>query len=187
MPGVTVTVQIRLLFCLTSFLFAGALAPVPGIAAPPAASSIPTPIPEAIPFTGYVVDGAHLLSPEEIAHSTEVLGRFQRETRHQMAFVTIPDLGRIDIKTFATRLGNHWGVGRKHYDDGILLLIAVKQRQSRIAVGRGLEQILTDAFCANVMERIMVPALHRRDFAGAFDRTASALIGRLDQERHSVR
>ena len=124
-------------------------------------------VPEALNFTGFVVDQAALLSRHERQILTGWLDRFQQMTGHQMAVVTVRTLRGEDIAAFSSRLANRWGVGRKGLDDGIVLVVAPKERKVRIAVGRGLEHALNWAVCTAIIEQSILPAFRQgRMFAG---------------------
>jgi uncharacterized protein len=134
---------------------------------------------ETLPFAGYVVDQAHLLSDAEGRALTDRLGRFQHDTRHQMAVVTVTSLHGEDVKPFSMKLANRWGVGRKGFDDGILILVAPHEHEARIAVGRGLEQELPDDFCHGVLERAIMPSLAKGAYGDGIEAGVTAIIDRL--------
>jgi len=130
-------------------------------------------------FTGYVVDQAGVLNPEERQRLTGRLSRLQHDTGHQFAVVTVTSLGGEDVGAFTTRLANRWGVGRKGLNDGVLLLVAPRDRRARIAVGYGLERRLPDAFCQEVMNQRMVPAFAQGKFGLGIEAGVSEIIARL--------
>jgi len=93
-----------------------------------------------------------------------------------MVIATVSSLGGKDIKTYTTDLFNAWGVGRKGYNDGVVVLIAPIQHQARIAVGYGLEKVLTDRVCADIMRDTMIPHLKAGDAYGGIDAGVDALV-----------
>lgn len=127
-------------------------------------------------FTGFVVDQAHLLTGRQIAELTGRLDRFQQATGHQFAVVTVPDLGGEDVSTFTIRLAKRWGVGRRGVNDGIVLLVAPKERRARIEIGRGLERILTDRRCARIMAEAIIPRFRNGKMAAGIDAGVTAII-----------
>lgn len=108
-------------------------------------------------FTGYVVDQADLLSPEQERVLTEALGTVERVTRHQFAVVTLRSLEGRAIDDYAMSLGNHWGVGRRGVNDGVLLVVAPVERKVRIETGDGLNAKLTDAEAKAIIDRRILP------------------------------
>lgn len=134
---------------------------------------------ESLPFSGYVVDQAHLLSDAEERVLTERLGRFQRETGHQMAVATVTSLHGEDIARFSLRLAQRWGVGRRHFNDGILILVAPHERKARIEVGLGLERVLPNGACQDVMDHTMMPSFRKGAWGEGIAAGAEAIIDRL--------
>jgi uncharacterized protein len=68
-----------------------------------------------------------------------------------MAIVTLDTLDGEPIEDVANTLYRKWGVGKKGKDEGIMLLVAIKDHKDRIEVGYGLEPILPDGFVGGVL------------------------------------
>lgn len=60
----------------------------------------------------------------------------------QVVFVSIDTLNGATIEEYANTLFNKWKIGTK--DKGILFILSMQERKSRIEVGYGYEGILTD-------------------------------------------
>src|SRR5258708_39007058 len=73
-----------------------------------------------------------------------------------MAIVTIDTLDDQPIEDVANTLFRKWGVGKKGKDEGIMLLLAIKDHRDRIEVGYGLEPILPDGFAGSVLREARV-------------------------------
>lgn len=127
-------------------------------------------------LTGRVVDGADLLSPEEedlLSNKSEAL---ERATGHQLVVVTVPDLKGKPILYYGVDLGRHWGIGRKCVDDGVLLIVAPKERQTRIEVGNGLEKALRDEEAAEILRDNVLPAFKAGDFPSGIELGVDEII-----------
>ena len=57
----------------------------------------------------------------------------------------VPSTAPETIEQYSIRVAENWKLGRKGVDDGVLLLVAVKDHALRIEVGYGLEGALPDA------------------------------------------
>jgi uncharacterized protein len=66
------------------------------------------------------------------------------KTGSEAAVVVIDTTGDESIEEYANGLFREWGIGNKQKNNGVLLLVAVKDRKMRIEVGYGLEGILPD-------------------------------------------
>jgi uncharacterized protein len=115
-------------------------------------------------LTGRVVDAANLLSPADRAALTAKLDTLERTTGHQFVVVTVGSTGTHEIEDYGLTLGNTWHVGRKGFDDGVLLIVAMQQRQVRIEVGKGLIGDLTNGEAGTIITGKMVPAFKAGDF-----------------------
>jgi uncharacterized protein len=95
--------------------------------------------------TGYVNDFAGVLSAETKQQLETRLSSLDASTSAQVSVVTIKNLGGDTVEDYANKLFADWGIGQKGKDNGVLLLVAVDDREMRIEVGYGLEGALTDA------------------------------------------
>ncbi|GGB96104.1 hypothetical protein GCM10011494_13220 [Novosphingobium endophyticum] len=134
----------------------------------------------AVPLAGRVTDAAHILSPQEQATLSARLEKLEQKTQHQLVVVTVPSLGGRDVAEYTRDLANSWGIGRKGYNDGVVLLIAPKERKVRIAVGYGLEKRLSDGACQQIINREMLPSFRKGDLPGGIAAGTDALIARLE-------
>lgn len=133
----------------------------------------------AVALAGRVTDAANVLDPAQEALLTVKLQDLERRTKHQMAIVTVPSLDGQDIAAYTRNLANTWGIGRKGYDDGVVLLVAPSERQVRIAVGYGLESVLTHEVCQQIIDGSMLPRFRSGDLIGGIEAGTDALIARL--------
>lgn len=128
------------------------------------------------PLTGRVVDQADLLTPAQEAEIVGKLEALEKQSGRQLAVVTIADLQGYEIADYGFRLGDKWGIGTKEKDDGVLLIVAPKERRVRIEVGYGLEGILTDALSGRIIRNDIVPRFKTGDFPGGIVAGVDALV-----------
>jgi uncharacterized protein len=115
---------------------------------------------------GYITDLAGVLSPGAKEQLTALCTEVQQKTQAQIAVVIIKSLDGEDKAQYGTDLGQKLGVGPKGQDRGVLILLAVNDRQYFTATGYGLEPILPDGKIGG-FGREMVPYLRRKDYDGA--------------------
>jgi uncharacterized protein len=127
---------------------------------------------------GYLSDYAHVVDPQSKQAIEQYCYRVEQAAGVQMALVTIDSLDGRDIETFANRLFRHFGVGSKKGDQGVLLLLAIKDRQSRIEVGYGIEPYLTDGFSGSIL-RTMRPELQAGRYGPALYAAAQAMADQI--------
>lgn len=131
------------------------------------------------PLSGRVVDAANVISPAVEAELTATLATLETQSQRQLVVATVPDLGGNDIADYGYRLGRAWGIGNDQRDDGIILLIAPNERRMHIAVGYGLEPIVTDAFAANIIRNDITPRFRDQDIDGGIRAGVASLVRQL--------
>lgn len=114
--------------------------------------------------TGFVNDYAKGLSVEVKQKLETELSNFQKETKHEIAVVTIESLKGDSIENFANKLFNEWGIGAKEKNGGVLLLLATQDRNVRIEVGLSLEKIVTAAQANRILQNFGKPYLKDNNY-----------------------
>ena len=127
---------------------------------------------------GYVSDFAHVLDDSSRARLEEYCGRVEQVTGVQMAIVILDTLDGEPIDDVANTLYRKWGVGKKGKDEGIMLLVAIRDRRDRIEVGYGLEPILPDGFVGSVLREAR-PLLRQNAYGAAMFAAAEQMGSRI--------
>src|SRR5581483_1331116 len=110
-------------------------------------------------------------------------GMVERSTGAQVALVTVPSLEGEPIEDVANTIFRAWGVGQKGKDEGILLLLAIRDRRSRLEIGYGLEPILPDGLDGSIL-REMRPALRQQRYGEALIAAADTLGNAIAAAKH---
>ena len=131
-------------------------------------------------LAGRIVDGAGLLSETQVQRIGSYLAAHEDRTTNQVVVVTLASLQDVTIEEFGYRLGRHWGIGRKERNNGVLLVVAPRERKVRIEVGYGLEGVLTDALSKTIIETAIVPRFKAGDMAGGIVAGAMAIVAVLE-------
>jgi len=118
------------------------------------------------PLTGRVVDLAHVLQPNTVESLSARLKAHEETTSNQVTVLVLPSLEEEPLESFSHRVATTWKLGQKGTDNGVLLLVAMKERKIRIEVGYGLEGALTDARSAQIIRSEMVPRFRAGDVPG---------------------
>ena len=136
------------------------------LAAGVTAQELPRPV-------GKVNDFAGLLKPDQRQSLETLLDDLERETTAEVAVVTIRTLGGVSVEEYANRLFNAWGIGKKGQDNGVLILVASRDREMRIEVGYGVEGILPDGLAGEVIRETFTPRFRDNQYAeGLLEGTA---------------
>jgi uncharacterized protein len=139
----------------------------------PTVAKADPPIP---PLTGRVVDLAHLLDQSASERITAELAGLERQKGIQLVVVTLPDLQGYTIEDWGLALGRGWQLGQKGKDNGVVLLVAPKDRALRIEVGYGLEGDLPDATADDIIRRVIIPYFRSGQMAEGIEAGVQAII-----------
>lgn len=143
--------------------------------------------PEFPALTGRVVDNADLLSAEDERAITADLEALEAKSSDQLVVVTLPSLQGFEIEDFGYKLGRHWGIGQKGKNNGVILIVAPKERKVRIEVGYGLEPVLTDALAKIIIENGILPRFRSGDFPGGIKAGVSDIIAVLTGDAEELK
>jgi uncharacterized protein len=127
-----------------------------------------------------VSDFAHVVDPESRAELESYAARIEQATGAQFAFVTLPSLQGEPIEDVTNDIFHAWGVGQKGKDNGLMVLLSVGDRKSRLEVGGGLGEYIPDGMAGLLLDD-MRPALRSRQYGTALLLAAQRLGSTLAQ------
>ncbi|MBA5809788.1 methanol dehydrogenase [Morganella morganii] len=106
-----------------------------------------------------VIDSAGLLTRPQFAQLNRQLTEYElsRNDGSQFVVFIVPSTGGESIETFAHRAFNTWKIGRKGQNNGLLLVVAVNDRNLRFEIGYGLEGILPDVSAGRIIRHRITP------------------------------
>jgi len=142
------------------------------LAAPAAAQTFP-------PLTGRVVDQAHLLTPAQVQDLTSKSEALEAQSKRQFVVATVNSLEGYPIEDYAYRLGRYWKIGSGKANDGVLLVVAPKERKVWIATGYGAGGFLTDAMSGIITREAILPRFKAGDMGGGIVAGADAIIKQM--------
>ncbi|MCS7151588.1 MAG: TPM domain-containing protein [Endomicrobia bacterium] len=114
---------------------------------------------------GWVSDFAGIIDETTKFRIESIIIELEQKTSAEIAVVTIKSLEGYTIEDLATRLFEKWGVGKKGKDNGVMLIVASEDKKVRIEVGYGLEAILTDGLCGEILDKYVVPYFKQGNFS----------------------
>lgn len=104
-------------------------------------------------LTSPVMDEAKVLNNSRDLES-QIREVYDNGVGPQINILTIESLNGQSIEEYAHKVFTTWKLGDAKRDDGILLLISIKDRKSRIEVGQGLEGALTDLQSKRILDSL---------------------------------
>lgn len=115
---------------------------------------------------GRVVDQAAIIPAGTRATIEQKLADLEARSGIQFVVATVASLDGQEIEPYANALFRQWKLGEAQKNNGVLLLIAPKERRVRIEVGYGLEGTLTDALSKVIIVNAITPRFKAGDFGG---------------------
>lgn len=133
-----------------------------------------------------VNDLAGVLSASEAQELEDILVNFNNKTSNQITIVTVSTFDGYDKADYAVTLGHEWGVGQKGFNNGVVVLIKPRRGNERgeafIAVGYGLEPVITDAASRRIIENEMIPHFSAGNYYAGIDAGIKVLMGLAAKE-----
>ena len=131
-------------------------------------------------MTGRIVDLAGVLPAHDSEQLSARLEAHEQQTGNQVAVLILPSLEGEPLEEYSHRVATTWRLGRKGTDNGVLLLIALKERKLRIEVGYGLEGTLTDLRSAHIIRNEIVPRFKAGDIPAGVRAGTDAILQTIE-------
>ncbi|MDF0644389.1 MAG: TPM domain-containing protein [Nitrospira sp.] len=133
---------------------------------------------------GYVSDHAQILDADWKARIRSVCQDLERKTGVEMVVVTVPTIKPFgSANEYAGALYEKWGIGSTQQEHGILVLLAVDERQAAMTLGRQMLPVITPAVMNHVGSEYLHPAVERGHFDEGLYRTVVALASASQEVR----
>lgn len=130
----------------------------------------------------YVNDYAKVLDSNSTQYILSVGKELEAKTGAEATVVVIDSLEGVPIETYATGIFREWGIGQKGKNNGLLILLSVKEREWRVEVGTGLEGAVTDIYSSRVMNDYAVPKFKQSQYGEGLRAAYSALSDNIAKE-----
>lgn len=133
----------------------------------------------------YVVDQTGQMSAPDISALNNKIKRISDATHNEFGVALIQSLDGDSIEDAAYNTFKKWGIGKHGLDNGVLIILSLKDHKSRIETGKGVGGEITDLQSKQILDG-MRPQLRSGNFAGAFnyalDNLSSLLESRANQK-----
>jgi uncharacterized protein len=127
-------------------------------------------------LSGRIVDQANVIPPAKRVDLDLKLAELEMKSGIQLVVATVSSLDGEEIEPYANALFRSWKLGQKDKNNGVLLLVAPKERRVRIEVGYGLEGTLTDALSKVIIANAIAPRFKTGDYGDGITRGVDDII-----------
>ena len=138
-------------------------------------------------LTAPVNDFAGVIDAESSARMDETIRALQRASGDVVVVATVDTFQPYgDIREYAVKMfENHGrGIGLKGRDNGLLILLAVKDRQVWVEVGYDLEEFITDGYAGELSRKVMVPEFRSGAYGAGLLAGVSRIATRIAERRN---
>jgi len=133
---------------------------------------------------GYVSDHAQVIDGDWKERIRSVCQDLERKTGVEMVVVTVPNIKPFgSANEYATALYEKWGIGSTQQEHGILVLVAVQERQAAITLGRQMLPVITPAVMNQVAHENLQPSIVLGHFGEGLYLTVVALASPAQEVR----
>jgi uncharacterized protein len=142
------------------------------------------PLPE---LTQPVNDVAHVIDRADVNEMDRMIRALLVASGDVVVVATVPTIEPYgDIREYAVKLfENHGrGIGQKGKNNGLLILLALKERRVWVEVGYDLEQWITDGFAGETSREYMTPEFRSGRYGAGLRVGTERIIGRIAQGRN---
>lgn len=133
-------------------------------------------------LTQRVVDLTNTLTESQVQLLSSKLSTFEAEKGSQIAVLIVETTAPEDISQYSIRVVDKWKLGRAKIDDGVLLVIAKKDRRIRLEVGYGLEGLLNDATSKRIISETISPLFKKGYYFEGINAGTDQIITLVNKE-----
>jgi uncharacterized protein len=143
------------------------------------------------PDHGYVTDLAGVLTDRQEERLEQWLIQTEHGTKTEIIVVTIRSLqdyhgsSNSSIDEFAKGLFDKWGIGNQPKNDGVLLLVSIRDRKARIQLGASYPAS-RDADARRIMQDAIVPEFREGDYAAGIQEGVKEIIAEFTDYRVGI-
>jgi uncharacterized protein len=135
--------------------------------------------------TGYVNDYAGILTADQKQSLDQITQSLKQTNGAELAIAIVDSVEPLDSKLYAVKLFEKWKIGEKGKDNGVLVLLAIKERRIEIEVGYGLEGVLPDALAGQILDDHAVPNFREGKMGEGVIETAKAIASVVAKEENA--
>jgi uncharacterized protein len=133
-------------------------------------------------LTARVIDQTATLQPAQAAALEAKLAGFEAASGPQIVLLLVPATAPEDIAAYAQRVADSWKIGRRAIGDGVLVVVSKNDHALRIEVAKALEGAIPDLAARQIIDRALIPAFRKDDYAGGLNAAVDQLMARIRGE-----
>jgi uncharacterized protein len=142
-----------------------------------------SPIPLPTPFTP-IVDYANVIDGDTRQKLESIYLNLKQRADIEFAVVTVDTTGDQDIFDYSLAIARGWGIGSKEGEkNGLLLVVAIKDRKYFTQVSDHLEGDLNDGLVGEIQRTRLVPQFKKGNYSQGIYDTIQTYVATLAEKR----
>jgi uncharacterized protein len=133
-------------------------------------------------LSGPVMDEAGVMDPRDLRELSQVIRQFNAQGQAQAQVLVVDTLDGTPIEEASIKVFETWKIGDEKKDNGLLLLVAVKDKKMRFEVGRGLEGTIPDVIANRILSDRVAPLFRVNRMSSGIVLGISEALSLVDQE-----
>ena len=133
-------------------------------------------------YSFYVYDETNIVDTQVEEYIIGTNKALYDKTGAQIVVASVNSLDDMDIREYASRLFEKWGIGNRNKDNGLLILIVPGEREIWIEVGYGLEGALPDSRVGNIIENFILPYFKEENYSEGILLGFNEIINEIEAE-----
>jgi uncharacterized protein len=134
------------------------------------------------PPQGLVSDFANVIDPATRQQLTTLIQELKDKTGAEIAVVTVETTQPLTTFDYAVKIAETWKPGAKGKDNGVVFLVATKDRKMFIVTGYGVEGVLPDGKVGAIQDEYIVPHFRKGAYAKGILAGTQVMAGLIAQE-----
>lgn len=138
-------------------------------------------------LTQPVNDFAHVIDAANAQRIEQTIRALMAASGDVIVVATVPTVEPYaDIREYAVKMFENGGrgIGQRGKDNGLLILLALKERRVWVEVGYDLEAFVTDGFAGQVSRDVMTPEFRSGSYGNGLLAGTNAIASRIAQGRN---
>jgi uncharacterized protein len=115
---------------------------------------------------GLVNDFSSVFTAAQLKTLDSMVNEYEQKTSIEIAIVTLraAQVNKEDFDRYTLQMANHWGIGQKYNNNGILVAVAPELARMRIHNGYGIEKMMSDQETKTIVDSFFIPYYKKGDY-----------------------
>ncbi|HET8859962.1 TPM domain-containing protein [Marivirga sp.] len=123
-----------------------------------------------------VNDLTQTLTASEQQQLEQKLVAYNDSTSTQVVILIVPTYGQYEPNQFGVEVFDKWKIGQADKDNGLLITVAMQDKEMFINTGYGLESVVPDGAASTIINEYMKPAFRNGNYYKGLDEATTIIF-----------